>query len=433
MHPVPLADVLAGDDSPLALTRLLESRDNAAREAAVGQYLEKLSVSIAPHPFATFEGRGENLSVEIGSGDRVLVLIAHHDAVPGSPGANDNAAAVGILLHLLPRLSVPPTLRVRLLFTAAEELGYLGARVYVRELPLDGIVGVLSLELCGIGDSLVIWDAETETPFLRRVTGALDGLGLRRDEGYHVVGRIPVFGSDHRAFAAAGIPAYGLTMIPLAEADALRRFVLSPVKAPSCAPSAALPHSTPTTRAATPSQRSTPRALDAGRAVAVGPIVAEGWPSGVLDDRFGRGVHRVTQCVTGWSRNSCTGIPSPPHEELACRLEGLREGRQPGVVSRRAAALHLDCDDRAAGTHHEVHLAVAFAPVEQFARARSRGVGQVRAHRRLPPAGPTTRGLPAPRPGGSLDGAVISAVLSTCSFGLEPRCAPPAPRTWAAR
>jgi len=230
MYPIPLADVLAGDDSPLALTRLLEGRDNAAREAAVGRYLERRGVPVARHLFATFEGRGENLSVEIGSGARVLVLIAHHDAVPGSPGANDNAAAVGILLHLLPRLTVPPSLRVRLLFTAAEELGYLGARAYVREIPLDGIVGVLSLELCGIGDSLAIWDAETETPFLRRVTGALDRLGLRRDEGYQVVGRVPVFGSDHRAFAAAGIPAYGLTMIPLAEADALRRFVLSPVK-----------------------------------------------------------------------------------------------------------------------------------------------------------------------------------------------------------
>jgi Zn-dependent M28 family amino/carboxypeptidase len=230
MHPIPLADVLAGDDSPLALTRLLESRDNAAREAAVGRYLEQRGIPVTRHAFATLEGRGENLSVEIGSGDRVLVLIAHHDAVPGSPGANDNAAAVGILLHLLPRLTVPPSLRVRLLFTAAEELGYLGARAYVREIPLDGIAGVLSLELCGIGDSLAIWDAETETPFLGRVTAAFDGLGLRRDEGYRVVGRIPVFGSDHRAFAAAGIPAYGLTMIPLAEADALRRFVLSPVK-----------------------------------------------------------------------------------------------------------------------------------------------------------------------------------------------------------
>lgn len=230
--PVPLERVREADGSPLALSRLLEGRDNAGRQAAVAWYLAARNVPFARHAFATFEGRGENFSVDVGSGDRVLVLIAHHDAVPGSPGANDNAAAVGILLHLLERLPglVPSDLRVRVLFTAAEERGYLGARAYVRNVPVGDLVGVLSLELCGIGDCLVLWDVDGDTPFLGRVTGALDGLGLRRDERYHVVGRIPMFGSDHRAFASAGVPAYGLTAVPFTEADALRQFVFKPLR-----------------------------------------------------------------------------------------------------------------------------------------------------------------------------------------------------------
>ena len=226
----PLGDLCLDDARPLSLVPLLEGRDNAAREAAMAWYLDRAGIAAARHRFATFEGSGVNFGVEVGGGDRVVVLIAHHDAVPGSPGANDNAAAVAILLHLLPRLAVPPTLRVRLLFTAAEELGYLGARTYAREVPSASIAGVLSLELCGIGDCVVVWDADAETDFLRRVTGSFESLGLRRDEGYHVVGRVPVFGSDHRAFAAAGVPAYGLSAVPLSEADALRRFVLSPVR-----------------------------------------------------------------------------------------------------------------------------------------------------------------------------------------------------------
>jgi Zn-dependent M28 family amino/carboxypeptidase len=170
--------------------------------------------------------------VELGEGARVLVLCAHHDAVPGSPGANDNAAAVGVLLHLIPRLParIPPGWRVRLLFTAAEEIDYLGARAYVEETSLDGIAGVLSLELCGIGDAVALWDAGPPTAFLDTVTAALESAGLARDTGHHVVGRIPVFGSDHRAFAAAGVPAYGFTMVPVAHAESLRRFVLSPVR-----------------------------------------------------------------------------------------------------------------------------------------------------------------------------------------------------------
>jgi Zn-dependent M28 family amino/carboxypeptidase len=117
---------------------------------------------------------------------------------------------------------------VRLLFTACEERDFLGAREYVRQWGVAGIAGVLSLELCGIGDSLVVWDAAEESAFTRVVRGACDSLGLVSDEGYHVVGRIPRFGSDHRAFAAAGVPAYGLTVIPRANADTLRRFIFRP-------------------------------------------------------------------------------------------------------------------------------------------------------------------------------------------------------------
>jgi len=225
----PLEDVLAGPDTPLALARLLIGRTNTERQFAVAGYLERRGIPFDRHRFSTFEGEGENFIVDVGSGERVVVLIAHHDAVPGSPGANDNAAAVGILLHLLGRLvrTPPSTVKVRFLFPAAEELGYLGARTYVNVTSLAGIVGVLSLELCGRGDTLVVWDGAGETDFLRRVGTAFEQVGRRREESYYIVGRIPIFGSDHRAFSAAGVPAYGLTTVPAREAEGLRRFVLS--------------------------------------------------------------------------------------------------------------------------------------------------------------------------------------------------------------
>ena len=213
----------------LALAGLLEGRSNAERGAAVARHLASCGVPFVRHAFTAPEGRGESFAVDLGSGDRVFVLCAHHDAVPGSPGANDNAAAVGILLTLLERVAIPPGLRVRLLFTAAEERDCLGAREYVRAVGVSGIVGVLSLELCGIGDNLVVWDATAESPVTRATRGALESAGLKRDESYHVVGRIPRFGSDHRAFAAAGVPAYGLTVVPSANADALRQFIFNPV------------------------------------------------------------------------------------------------------------------------------------------------------------------------------------------------------------
>ena len=228
---MPLASALTATGGPLALVPLLEGRTTAEREAAVAQWLDARGVPFGRHRFAGPDGAGENFSVDVGQGERVLVLIAHHDAVPGSPGANDNAAAVAILLTLLARLRAAPPrrIRVRLLFTALEELGYVGARMYVRDTPIGDVLGVLSLELCGVGDSLVVWDAGDETPFLAGVRRAFETMGLQPDHGYHVVGRIPMFGSDHRAFTSH-VPAYGLTVVPVAQAQALRNFVFRPVR-----------------------------------------------------------------------------------------------------------------------------------------------------------------------------------------------------------
>jgi Zn-dependent M28 family amino/carboxypeptidase len=229
--PARLDDTLHGTVSALGLTRLLEGRTNPEREAAVASWLEARGVPFARERFATFEGSGENFWVDVGRGDQALVLIAHHDAVPGSPGANDNAASVAVLLTLLERWTArEPPARVRLLFPACEEVGYLGSRLWVRAHGVSDVRGVLSLELPGVGDSLAVWDAAATTPFLTAVRGAFEGLGLRADESYHVIGRIPVFGSDHRAFAAAGVPAYGLTTVPASEAAALRQFVFHPVR-----------------------------------------------------------------------------------------------------------------------------------------------------------------------------------------------------------
>jgi aminopeptidase YwaD len=227
---------ISSDPSPLDIVRALEGRSNREREAAVEGILRAAGLPFSRHPFSTFEGRGVNFAVELGQGKDLVIVIGHHDAVPGSPGANDNAAAVGILVQLARRLLADPPrgIRLRILFTGSEELCYLGARCYAREADLAGARGALSLELCGIGDQFAVWDVEPpfdESPFFRAIARAFEGLGYRRDETYHPVGRIPVFGSDHRAFAALGIPAFGLTVAPGREADRLRAFVLKPLRA----------------------------------------------------------------------------------------------------------------------------------------------------------------------------------------------------------
>jgi hypothetical protein len=227
-----------GAPTALDTARLLAGRTNPERARLLETVLEGSGLPPSRHPYRTVEGAGVNLFADIGRGgrgERVLMLAGHHDAVPGSPGANDNAAAVGILLALAARLRADPPRRltVRLAFFGDEERGMLGSRVYVRDAALEALLGVVSLELCGIGDSLALWDvtpALAGTTLLRAWIGAVEGLGYRRDESYHLAEPVPFFGSDHRPFADRGVPAVGLTVVPTAAAEALRAFIYSGVR-----------------------------------------------------------------------------------------------------------------------------------------------------------------------------------------------------------
>src|SRR3990172_5451381 len=115
--------------SPLSYVRWLEGRSNAERQLLVGQYLEARQFPFTRSPYHSFEGEGENFVVDVGGPGPLLILIGHHDAVPGSPGADDDASGIGRLLTILRRLweDPPQRLRVRFLFTGDEERGYLGA------------------------------------------------------------------------------------------------------------------------------------------------------------------------------------------------------------------------------------------------------------------------------------------------------------------
>ncbi len=243
--PVPLSlEAYRALAAPTALdtARVLAGRSNAARAVALETVLAARGVPARRLPYRTVEGAGLSFVAEVGRGPRVLLLAGHHDAVPGSPGANDNAAAVGILLALWDRLVADPPRRltVRLAFFGDEERGMLGSRVYARTAALEELVGVVSLELCGIGDSLALWDvtpALAETALLQSFTVTAEALGYRRDESYHLAEPVPFFGSDHRPFADRGVPGVGLTVVPTAAVEALRAFIYGGVRGVLVSPS----------------------------------------------------------------------------------------------------------------------------------------------------------------------------------------------------
>jgi len=83
---------------------------------------------------------------------RVLILGAHYDTVPGSPGADDNASAIAVLLEVARNIqAVPLDSTVRWIAFCLEEYSYIGSTHYAESLKKgrEEILGVISLEMIG--------------------------------------------------------------------------------------------------------------------------------------------------------------------------------------------------------------------------------------------------------------------------------------------
>jgi hypothetical protein len=83
-----------------------------------------------------------------------LMLMAHHDTVPGSPGAADDTAGVASALEVIRALQAggPPLRDVMIVITDGEEAGLLGAQAFFADDPAARRVGfVINMEARGGG------------------------------------------------------------------------------------------------------------------------------------------------------------------------------------------------------------------------------------------------------------------------------------------
>ncbi|MBQ0039269.1 MAG: M28 family peptidase [Treponema sp.] len=170
---------------------------------------------------------------------RIKTVIAHHDRVEGSPGANDNSAADWQLMNWAVYLKNYPSFHnVRIFFTDGEELGW---NTGVTEQGAFGIAStfqrlgiknddVFVFDACGRGEIPVLArlnvSAKSPTSFLKKA----GDLYTRTQEILKTAsaGRwmsLPVPYSDNASFLACGIPAVAITMLPADEASLYARLL----------------------------------------------------------------------------------------------------------------------------------------------------------------------------------------------------------------
>ncbi len=122
--------------------------------------MEEDGYEVARQSYSINEEPVANLVAELPGGrrrDEIVLLGAHYDTVPGTPGADDNASAVAVLIEVARIMrGMKPARTVRFVSFACEEPPYcytsdMGSRVHARECRVKGekIVGMLCLEMVG--------------------------------------------------------------------------------------------------------------------------------------------------------------------------------------------------------------------------------------------------------------------------------------------
>ena len=192
----------------------------------------------------TFEWEGKsykNIVAEkkgLVSSHRVLILGAHYDTVPGSPGADDNASAIAVLLEVARNIqTVPLEGTVRLIAFSLEEYNFVGSTHYVEKFQRgeEKILGMISLEMVGftgprqdyppylnpkyypnVGDFIAIIGNERSKELLEKVCRSFKTNIRQLPLEFLIVpgngeGMEEVRLSDHSAFWDHGFPALLIT------------------------------------------------------------------------------------------------------------------------------------------------------------------------------------------------------------------------------
>lgn len=202
-------------------------RINQSRGSFLHRYLDKQKIPVKPIIYQ------EAYNLYIGPQKAKKILVAHYDRVPGTPGANDNSAAVFQLLKTIEHLHKQKNWNsTALLLTDLEEFHFSrrdskqGAYGPALELAAtDPQPWVFVFDMCGIGDTLILsdtWDhAFDKNPIWQNKKIFLDNW---IQQAPFSIKKMTLPYSDDLAFIQAGIPAFLFSMLPQKEIPELNKW-----------------------------------------------------------------------------------------------------------------------------------------------------------------------------------------------------------------
>jgi len=203
--------------------RALEGCSHDQRFGYICRQLAAMNVPYLVHEYAT----GRNIATRRHHVS-CFGVAAHYDAVPGSPGANDNASAVAVCLELLRRRSISRGVGtpMRAFFFDEEERNLRGSRAYLADHGVGNLRAFFNMELVGMGDRFATWPgtAHVRGFAVHAFEAAAKGLGTTSTRVDGLVGTT----ADHAPFRERGLTeAFTITCISSRDLEIAEEFRLA--------------------------------------------------------------------------------------------------------------------------------------------------------------------------------------------------------------
>jgi len=152
--PMPTVDSqrLLNDLESLTFNRYAET-DRAKARRYILRALQEAGWTAQEMPFTSGTHSGVNLYAERPGSEPsagAILLGAHYDSVERSPGADDNATSVAIVLEAARVLSAATPRTLKLVFFDLEEIGLLGSQAFIEDpSQQDNLQGAIILDMVG--------------------------------------------------------------------------------------------------------------------------------------------------------------------------------------------------------------------------------------------------------------------------------------------
>ena len=195
-------DLLATSLEELASVPIvaISQEDGEALRALLAEGSVAVTMGVGP-----FEGTAHNVVARPPGGRCETLSGAHHDSVPASPGASDNASGAAVVLELARAVAAAglPADHCFAVF-GAEEIGLQGSAFFVSQLSDEeksALRVMLNFDVVGGGaEGLRFLD---DSELTAKVLGLAETAGLPAQAGEMPSGYL----GDHTSFQSAGIPA----------------------------------------------------------------------------------------------------------------------------------------------------------------------------------------------------------------------------------